>query len=63
MTNKKKTYSIPVIWQSWGVVNVEADNLEEAKEKALEGNMPYKSEYIEDSMEIDEDSPLLTYQD
>ena len=62
MTNKKKVYSIPVIWQAWGVVNVEADTLEEAKQKALQGNMPYKSEYVDDSMEIDEGSPLLDYQ-
>jgi hypothetical protein len=61
MTNKK-VYSIPLYWQCWGVVNVEADNIEEAKKKALAGNMPYKSEYVDDSMEVDEDSPLLRYQ-
>lgn len=62
MTDKKKTYSIPLIWQSWGVVNIEADSLEKAKQKALDGSMPYKSEYIDDSMRVDEDSSLLRYQ-
>lgn len=62
MTDKKKTYSIPVYWQSRGVVNIEADSIEEAKQKAVAGSLPYKSEYVEDSIEVDEDSPLLRYQ-
>ena len=59
---EKKTYSIPIIFQSWGVVNIEAGSLDEAKKLALVGSLPYKSEYVEDSMEIDEDSPLLQHQ-
>lgn len=46
-------YKIPVIWQNWGIVEVEADNLEKAIELAKEGGLP-KGEYIEDSFEIDE---------
>lgn len=56
-------YSIPVYYQCWGVINVSAASLEEAKTKAVSQNAPpYRHEYVKDSLEVDEDSPLLRYQ-
>lgn len=48
-------YKIPVVWQSWGLIEVEAKDVEEAKEKALENGLPDNPEYIDDSFEIDEE--------
>lgn len=54
MKEEDKTYKIPVTWQSWGIMSIEADSLEDAKEKAL-GDAPLpEANYVEDSIEIDE---------
>jgi len=50
-----KTYKIPVTWESWGLVTVEAPCLETAKRKVLNGPLPYNPEYVEDSFNIDEE--------
>jgi hypothetical protein len=53
-------FEIPVTWSVSGTYHVEADALEEAKEKVLDAEEPYdklpKGEYIDDSMRIDEDA-------
>ena len=48
-----KTFKIPVVYSSWGTVEVEADTLEEACEKAMAGSLPKNAEYIDDSFGID----------
>lgn len=48
-----KTYKIPVIWQSVGICEIEAESLQEAIEKAENGPLPNNSSYIDDSFEID----------
>jgi hypothetical protein len=46
-------YKIPVIWENWGEMHIEADSLNEACRKAL-GNEPLpKGEYIDDSCQLD----------
>lgn len=47
-----KTYKIPVIWHSYGIVKVEAESLESAIELAEEGGLP-DGEYIDGSFEVD----------
>jgi len=51
-----KQYTIPIVWQTWKTFEVDANNLQEAVQKALsqffsepcsDGN------YLEDSFEID----------
>lgn len=54
-----KTYKIPVVYSSWGVVEVEAIDIEEACELALKGPLPYDSYYLDGSFEIDFDSSIL----
>lgn len=48
-----KTYKIPVVWQVSDIYEVEANSLEEAIQKAQDGSLPSRGEYIEDSFEID----------
>jgi len=49
-----KTYSIPINWQSYRRFYVEADNLQEAVEKALDQFFSEPDEdYLEDSFDID----------
>jgi hypothetical protein len=48
-------YKIPIVWESYGVFNVEADSLEEAVTEALRKFLSIPDEnYIDDSFEIDE---------
>ena len=50
----KKRYSIPLVWQMWGRITVEAESEEEARELAL-GPAPLpEGHYLDDSAEIDE---------
>lgn len=51
----KKEYRIPVLFTSWGLVDVEADNLEEAIEIVDNGPIPTDSEYVDSSFRIDYD--------
>lgn len=48
-----KTYKIPVIWQATAIIEVEANSIEEAAEKANSAPLPRDSNYIEDSFEVD----------
>lgn len=53
MSNKK--YSIPIIWESYKRYDVEAENLQEAVEKALKNFLAEPDDhYIEDSFQIDD---------
>lgn len=53
----KKVFKIPVLWEEWGTLHIEADSLEEAKEKALEGKLPH-GDYVEGSFKLDDDSVI-----
>lgn len=49
-----KTYNIPIVWQSYKRVPVQAENLEEAVKLALKQFLSEPDDlYIEDSFEID----------
>lgn len=48
-------FKIPVTWVMWGSVEVEADSLEEARELALEAELPKDGNYVEYSFQVDED--------
>ena len=50
-----KEYSIPIVWESYKRIKVEADNLQEAVELALKQFLSEPDDkYIEDSFGIDE---------
>ena len=48
-----KNYRVPVVWQMYGFVEVEADSLTEAKRKAIDAPLP-EGDYLEGSFEIDD---------
>jgi hypothetical protein len=50
-------FKIPVFWMMSATIEVQADNLEEAREKVLNnpGDTSEFEDYIDDSMTIDED--------
>ncbi len=61
-----KTYSIPFAFEKYGRIEVEAENLDEAYEKAEKElvdlsaiDMDQLSSYLEDSLEIDKDGLVL----
>lgn len=50
-----KKYNIPIVWQSYKRIHVQAENLEEAVKLALKQFLSEPDDlYIEDSFEIDE---------
>lgn len=49
-----KTYKIPVVWQMYGYVEVEADSMSEATLVAMDAPLPKDGSYIEGSFEVDE---------
>ena len=50
-----KTYNIPIVWQSYKRIPVQAENLEEDVKLALKQFLSEPDDlYIEDSFEIDE---------
>ena len=51
-----KTYRVPVVWQMYGYVEVQAESLGQAQYAALEAPLPEDGSYIEGSFEIDEGS-------
>lgn len=53
-SNMKK-YTIPCAWQMYGFYHIEAENLEEAIEKAEDSELPKDADYVETSFEIDTD--------
>lgn len=50
-----KTYNIPIAWQSYKRIPIQAENLQEAVKLALKQFLSEPDEqYIEDSFEVDE---------
>ena len=56
-----KTYKIGVVWQMYGTVEVEANNLEEAIHilHSTDVPLPDNGEYIESSFEVDVEGSAL----
>ena len=52
---KKRQYRIPCSWESYGVMYVEAESLEQAKDLAENWEPLPDSEYVDSSFRIDED--------
>jgi hypothetical protein len=52
-----KEYKIPCSWQMYGTLNIEAEDWDEAIEKAEEGDFPLPTDgsYVEASFEVDYD--------
>ena len=48
-----KTYNIPVIWQVWGIIKINAESLEDAIDEVESQPLPHNGEYIEGSFEVD----------
>jgi hypothetical protein len=51
-----KTYTIPVLWQVYSCMKIEANSLDEAIEIANDSPLPKDGEYIEESFIIDHDA-------
>ena len=49
-----KTYRVPVVWQMYGYVQVEAESMSEAIHEAMNAPLPIDGDYIEGSFEVDE---------
>ena len=47
-----KTYSVPVLYQMYGHVTVQADSIDEAILEADGAPLPVNATYIEDSFEV-----------
>lgn len=56
-----KTFKIPVTWEVYGIVEVEADSIEEAIEIARDDEgiipLPVESYYVEASWRVTEEEP------
>lgn len=53
--NIKKSFRIPLVWQMYGHVDVEANTLEEAIEYALGPECPLpEGSYVDDSIQVDD---------
>lgn len=51
-----KTYKIPVTWEAYGTVRIEAESLEEAIELAKGDDIPLPDGcYVDGSWEVDEE--------
>lgn len=49
------SFRIPLVWQMYGHVDVEADTLDDAIEYALGADCPLpEGEYIDDSIQVDD---------
>lgn len=59
---KLKTYRIPLVWQMYGHVIIEAKTQQEAMDRALSPYFPLPDdgEYVDGSCEIDPDVPIET---
>lgn len=50
-----KSYRIPLVWQMYGHVDVEAETLDEAIEYALGPECPLpEGNYVDDSIQVDD---------
>lgn len=53
-------YKIPVTFISWGVLEIEAESLEKAKDLALTtASLPKDTEYVDESLRLDTESVLF----
>ena len=51
-----KTYTIPLVWEVYGQISVEAESLKEAIEYALGPDCPLpEGNYVDDSIQVDTD--------
>lgn len=50
-----KVWQVPVTWQMQGVLEIEADSLEEACDKAYNSGLPDDGDYIDASFEVDDE--------
>ena len=49
------SFRIPLVWQMYGHVNVEADTLDDAIEYALRPDCPLpEGEYVDESIQVDD---------
>ena len=48
-----KTYRVPVVWQMYGYVEVQAESMAEATHEAMNAPLPEDGSYLEGSFEID----------
>jgi len=46
-------YNIPIEWKSYGLVHVEAENIQEAIQKAIETPFPADWEGVDESTKVD----------
>jgi hypothetical protein len=53
-----KTFKIPIFWQSYGVMHIEAETLEKAKEIALDAAPLPPGNYVEGSCVLDEEEAI-----
>ena len=57
-------FSVPVIYQVWGRVEIEAESVEDARKKLADPNfvdkmdIPLDPEYIDDSYQVDVDGEM-----
>ena len=58
MVRPYQTYRIPVVWESWGVLSIDAGSLEQAAVLALDSEIPLpdQKEYVDESISIDWES-------
>jgi len=55
-----KLYKIPVEWACFGVVEIEANNIEEAIKMADDENVPLpEGDYIDSSWKVNDDKVLI----
>ena len=52
---KKNNYRVAVEWTMVGEIEVEADNIEEAKDKAYDMDLPSDGEYLDGSFSMNDD--------
>ena len=59
-----KRFLVPVMYQVWGRVEIEAESIEDARKKLADPNfidkmdMPLNQEYIDDSYQVDVDGEM-----
>lgn len=58
MVKPYQTYRIPVTWESWGILSIDAGSLKQAAALALDSEMPLpdQKEYVDDSICVDWES-------
>jgi hypothetical protein len=53
-------FKVPVVWKVWGVMEIEADTLEDAVDEAIgDHSLPTDGDYIDESIVVDRESDLF----